>query len=246
MVRYIFSIYKISHCQVIIRHMAYFVEIKIVSTIDELSSALALRKQIFVDEQGLDYNAEFDGNDLSSTHFIACINKKTVGTMRIRYFKDFVKFERACVIPEYRKTNVSKLMGDAATKFCAAKGYEIMHSMCKGELLNRWAKDGARPIKDAVPSIQHGMVLIPIEQELPKTEEKISVKTSPEILNKKEGEWFEKQKIGGIYEVTTKTDKIKELVQKVQSIKKQKQDASQNESVSPDKMPSTKDNFQTR
>lgn len=205
--------------------MTDFVNIKIASTFDELSNALNLRENIFVKNQGLDYNAEFDGNDLSATHLLAYINQEAVGTMRIRYFKDFVKFERVCVLPKYRKTNVSELMMNEAGKFCAAKGYDTVHGVCEKELLPRWAKIGAVPIKGAPISFQHGLSLVPIEQKLPKASETINLKTSPEILNRKEGEWFDSSPIFGAFELRTKEQiaRFNKLSQKVKLIKTFKQ-----------------------
>lgn len=201
--------------------MTDMVEIKIASTTDEILNAFALREQIFVGDEGLDYHAEFDGNDFCATHLIARINQKTVGTMRIRYFKDFVKFERVCVVKEYRKTNVSKLMMDSAAKFCAAKGYSLVHGVCKKELLPRWAKINAFPIEGAPVSVQHGMTLIAIEQQLPPAKQTINIKSSPETLNTKEGDWFEDMPIFGTFELEAKAQpsRFDELTKKVKLLK---------------------------
>lgn len=218
---YIFSIYLKDKSQAIICLMTDFVDIKIVSSASEFSDAMKVREKVFVDELKIDPLLEFDGNDFTSTHILACANDLPVGTLRIRYFNGFVKFERAAVLPEFRKTNVSALMVDAATRFCAAKGYDVMHSVCKKELLHRWAKDGAKPIENAEEIIQNGQTLVPIEQKLPFVPKKINIRTSIDILNKKEGTWFENQPIGGRFELIKKekTSDIQKLQQKVQDIK---------------------------
>jgi len=170
--------------------MTDFVDIKIASTLKDLTNAFSLRKEIFVEKEGVPDYAEFDGNDLSATHVLAYVNEKPVGTIRIRYFKDFVKFERICVVPEYRKTNVAGLMVETASKFCALKGYDTAYWLCQKALIDRWSQIGAFPIKGCEPSAQHGMVLTAMGYKLPEANKRIDIMTSPEILNKKEGEWF--------------------------------------------------------
>ena len=206
--------------------MTDFVDIKVVSSASEFSDAMEVREKVFVDELKIDPLLEFDGNDFTSTHILAYADDLPVGTLRIRYFNGFVKFERAAVLPEFRKTNVSALMVDAATRFCAAKGYDVMHSVCKKELLHRWAKDGAKPIEGAEEIIQNGQTLIPIEQKLPVVQKKIDIRTSVDILNKKEGTWFEGEKICGRFELIKKEkpNNIQKLQQKVRHIKEERKE----------------------
>jgi predicted GNAT family N-acyltransferase len=166
------------------------VDIKIVTTDTEYAQAMDLRRQVFVCEQHIPEELEFDGNDHSSTHVMALSAGKPVGVMRIRYFNGFVKFERMCVLPAYRKTDVSEQIMRKAMKFSAQKGYDKVYGVCKKELLHRWQRDGFDTIAGVEPTIQNGMTLLPIIGPLPKTDEMISINTDPMILNKQEGEWF--------------------------------------------------------
>lgn len=201
--------------------MTEFVNIKIVSSQQELDDAFDVRRKVFVEEQKIHPSLEFDGNDFCATHIVAYVNEKPVGTMRIRYFSDFVKFERMSVLPELRKSNISDLIMKTATKFCAQKGYHTIHGVCKKELLSRWAKDGAFPIKGADPVIQNGMTLVPIEQKIPQTEKNVNLQTPLDILNKKEGQWFKEETIENTNELITKDrlNHIQNMKQKVKELK---------------------------
>lgn len=201
--------------------MTDFVHMKIVASLSDFSDAMEIRKKVFVDEQKLDSLKEFDGNDFGATHLLACVNKKPVGTMRIRYFNGFVKFERICVLPEFRKSNVSEVMMQTAAEFCALKGYQFVHGVCKKELLSRWAEVGAFPIKGAKEVTQNGMTLVPIEQRLPKTSKTISMTTPLDILNRKEGEWFENVDIMHSTELGKKQQvkHFEKITEKVRSLK---------------------------
>ncbi len=165
-------------------------EIKIVSSDTDYAQAMEVREHVFVEEQGIAKQKEFDGNDHCATHILALADGKPVGTMRIRYFNGFVKFERMCVLPAFRKTDISEQIMQKGMHFCAEKGYDKVYGVCKKELLPRWKRNGFEPIPNVSPTIQNGMTLVPVMCPLPQTEKSISLETSPEILNAKEGEWF--------------------------------------------------------
>jgi predicted GNAT family N-acyltransferase len=166
-------------------------EIKIVTTDEEYAQAMSVRHRVFVEEYGIPAKKEYDGNDHCSTHLLAVVDGNPVGTMRIRYFNGFVKFERMCVLPAYRKTDCSEQIMQKGMVFAAQKGYRTIYGVCKQELLPRWKKNGFEPIADAPSVEQNGMTLVPVQCPLPDVGQRICLQTSPEILNAKEGQWFE-------------------------------------------------------
>lgn len=168
-------------------------EIKIATSDKDYADAMRIRKVVFVQELGIPQEKEFDGNDHTSTHILALDGDKPVGTMRIRYFGNFVKFERMCVISAYRKSDASEQIMKEGMRFCAEKGYEKVYAVCKKELLNRWDKDGFKPIPNVDPIVQNGMTLISVYSDLPKVEKSLSMETPPGILNAREGEWFKEK-----------------------------------------------------
>lgn len=165
------------------------IELKIVATDEEYAQTMQVRRKVFVEEQKISPEKEFDGNDHSSTHVLALDGGEPVGTMRIRYFNGFVKFERMCVLPSYRKTDVSAQIMKKGMIFSAEKGYEKVYGVCKKELLSRWNREGFSIIEDAPLVEQNGMTLVPVYCPLPKVQNPITMKTPAEVLNAKEGEW---------------------------------------------------------
>jgi predicted GNAT family N-acyltransferase len=69
-----------------------------------------VRKEVFIIEQQVPINEEFDIHDCEAIQFIAYDNEKAIGAARIRLLPDKVKVERVCVLKEYRKYGVGKLM----------------------------------------------------------------------------------------------------------------------------------------
>lgn len=201
--------------------MSEAVDIRIVSNEKEYADAMYVRRTVFVDEQNIKPSLEFDGNDFSATHFVAYVSEYPVGAMRIRYFKDFVKFERACVVQKMRKGNIATLLMQKASEFAAQKGFKYAHAVCKKELLDRWAKEGFFPVEGAETIVQNGMTLVPIEKCLPQTDQTITIQTSPDILNAKEGEWFKKDTTDEVKELKRKEqlDHFENMKQKLQTLK---------------------------
>lgn len=185
--------------------------IVIVSNDEQYSGAMQVRRAVFVNECNIPEEKEFDGNDYSATHILALDDNKPIGTMRIRYFNNFVKMERMCVLKDYRKTDVSEQIMQKAMLFASQKGYENVYGVCKKELLNRWQKNGFEQIAGAPVVEQNGQTLIPICCKLNKPHNVITMTTSASILNAKEGEWFNNEK--------SAAERIKALTDKVKLIK---------------------------
>ncbi len=79
------------------------IAVSVITDMGALMEAMTIRSAVFVDEYGCLHDEEFDGNDFSATHIIAKIGNEPAGTMRLRYFADFVIPERLAVLPPYRK-----------------------------------------------------------------------------------------------------------------------------------------------
>lgn len=72
----------------------------------DLQKAFKIREEVFVIEQNVDREEEYDEFEDSSTHFLAFINDKPVGTARWREKGDKVKLERFAVLKSARGKGV--------------------------------------------------------------------------------------------------------------------------------------------
>lgn len=64
---------------------------------DELPQALALRVEVFVDEQGVPLDEEHDAHDATATHLLALDGERLVGCARLREVGGEAKAERVAV-----------------------------------------------------------------------------------------------------------------------------------------------------
>ena len=94
----------------------------------DLATALAIRREVFIDEQGVPEDLELDGRDDEATHFLARADGVPVGTARIRDYGDGVaKVERVAVREPYRGEGWGRRIMAAVEEHAGETGYERVH-----------------------------------------------------------------------------------------------------------------------
>lgn len=71
---------------------------------------ILVRKDVFIIEQNVPIEEEFDHHDSDAIQFVAYNNDKVIGAARFRVSNGKGKVERVCVIKNYRKSGVGKLI----------------------------------------------------------------------------------------------------------------------------------------
>lgn len=76
-----------------------------------------IRQEVFVEEQKVDREEEFDGYESSSLHYLGLLDGKAAGTARWRITEKGIKLERFAVLKSFRKNGVaaavlSKVLAD--------------------------------------------------------------------------------------------------------------------------------------
>lgn len=95
-------------------------------TIDtDLKMAFNIRKEVFVQEQGVPLEDEFDKfdtiNDLCQ-HILVYYQEQPVGTGRVRLVDNFGKLERICILEPYRKFGLGKVVIKALEEIAKEEG----------------------------------------------------------------------------------------------------------------------------
>jgi ElaA protein len=65
-------------------------------------SCLDLRRTVFIEEQNVPENEEVDGDDPGCDHILLTVSDMPVGTARLKYYNDFIKVQRVCVLKNFR------------------------------------------------------------------------------------------------------------------------------------------------
>jgi predicted GNAT family N-acyltransferase len=76
----------------------------------ERAQALAVRRRVFIEEQGVDAALEHDEHDGGCEHLIALVDDRIVGAARHRRTERGVKLERVAVLPEVRARGVGRAL----------------------------------------------------------------------------------------------------------------------------------------
>lgn len=80
---------------------------------DDLDSCYHLRRVVFIDEQAVPEDEEWDGLDATCTHFLALHEGRPVGTARMRVVDGKAKAERVAVLQDTRGLGAGRAVMEA-------------------------------------------------------------------------------------------------------------------------------------
>ena len=92
---------------------------------DDLKIAFHIRKEVFVKEQNVPLEDEFDEFDTLNglaEHILVYFNDQPVGTGRVRWVDSFGKLERICILEPYRKFGLGKVITRTLEEIAEEKG----------------------------------------------------------------------------------------------------------------------------
>ncbi len=82
---------------------------KLVTNDNELRSALEIRRQVFVQEQGVSEGLEYDGHDDEALHMVVSNDDTVIGTARVRFLTTGqAKIERIAILKPFRRRGIGR------------------------------------------------------------------------------------------------------------------------------------------
>lgn len=97
--------------------------IKTVATEEEKNLVFDIRKEVFVKEQGVSEEEEWDEHDQTAIHFIGYNEDQPVAASRLRFLDEYGKLERICVLKEARGKHFGKEIILKMEDIAKQKGY---------------------------------------------------------------------------------------------------------------------------
>jgi predicted GNAT family N-acyltransferase len=92
----------------------------------------AIRKKVFVDEQEVAPEEEFDEFESTSKHYLLFVNSIPVATARWRYIDDKIKCERFALLKEYRNMGYGSILLKHILNEISGKSDEVyLHAQLK-------------------------------------------------------------------------------------------------------------------
>jgi predicted GNAT family N-acyltransferase len=93
--------------------------------------AFSIRRKVFVDEQGVDPNLEYDKED-QAHHYLLLLAGKPIATARWRETEKGIKLERFAVLPEFRNRGFGEIILDEVLRDVRQLGKTVyLHSQSR-------------------------------------------------------------------------------------------------------------------
>jgi len=92
-------------------------------------NCLSIRKKVFIEEQGISSDLEYDDDTVSAEYLMIMSKGKPLGTCRWRITEKGIKMERFAVLVSYRKKGIGSLLITEALKSILPLGLKVyIHS----------------------------------------------------------------------------------------------------------------------
>ncbi|UCS93762.1 GNAT family N-acetyltransferase [Echinicola marina] len=116
------------------------IKVKKVQNKVDLEQVFKIREEVFVEEQKVDREEEYDEFEETSTHFLASLEGHAVGTARWRFTEKGVKLERFAVLKAARGKGIGQALVAAVLRDIQG------NSQAKDKLLYLHGQLGAVPL----------------------------------------------------------------------------------------------------
>ncbi|MFK9090298.1 GNAT family N-acetyltransferase [Bacillus salipaludis] len=130
---------------------------KRISIYEDLWTAFQIRKEVFVIEQGVPLEDEFNQFDKLNRlceHILVHYNDQPVGTGRIRFVEGVGKLERICILEPYRKFGLGKIIIQALEERGVSQVKLHGQSQAKGFYIKLGYRTSSNVfIEDGIPHI---------------------------------------------------------------------------------------------
>ncbi|MEL6609538.1 MAG: GNAT family N-acetyltransferase [Pseudomonadota bacterium] len=93
-----------------------------VAVTQDIAACQALRRTVFIEEQGVSVDEEVDGKDAEAIHLLARDGARAIGTARILSYGTTAKIGRVCVLPDQRGSGTGVALIEGCHEAARAAG----------------------------------------------------------------------------------------------------------------------------
>ena len=130
-------------------------------TEEQLQSAFKIREEVFVKEQGVPKDDEYDKYDTlqeNCVHMLLIVKNQPVGTARVREVDGTGKLERICILPHMRNLGLGKEIVTYLEKIAIDMGLTDfkLHAQTQAQVFYGklgYKKDSEVFIEDGIPHV---------------------------------------------------------------------------------------------
>ncbi|HEV3111282.1 MAG TPA: GNAT family N-acetyltransferase [Candidatus Binataceae bacterium] len=122
------------------------VEIVPVRNADQMALAYAIRRRVFIEEQGIDENLERDDDDLRAIHVLAVRGAQAVGCGRMVTSEAGAKIGRMAVLPKCRGRGIGRMVLDYLVSAARQHGVKLAYLHAQVPVEGFYLKRGFHPV----------------------------------------------------------------------------------------------------
>jgi predicted GNAT family N-acyltransferase len=132
-------------------------KVEIVKWIDEHESLKMIRQKVFIEEQNVTSQLEWDGMDEEAIHFLAFKNEKAIGCARAFVIENYMQLGRMAVLKAYRGEGVGTALIEKAITTAKLNQLSAIHISAQCQAINFYKKFGFEVTSDIYldAEIQH-------------------------------------------------------------------------------------------
>ncbi len=141
-------------------------QIEIAPFADHAAAIQAVRRQVFLLEQGIPPELEIDGLDATAQHLLAYLGDQPVGTTRIRLLEAgaIAKIERVAVLAPYRRQGIGRALVAAVLSYLQQLG--VLTALLHAQLSTQGFYEDLGFIPQGEPFMEAGIAHIKMCQRL--------------------------------------------------------------------------------
>ncbi|PEB52867.1 GNAT family N-acetyltransferase [Bacillus pseudomycoides] len=121
---------------------------QIVQTDQQLRDAFSVRKQVFVEEQHVSAEEEYDQFEEIAKHIVIYDDNIPVGAGRLRTVDGIGKVERICVLASHRKKGIGKIIMDTLEAYAQEKSMPKLKLHAQTQAESFYKKLGYQTVSD--------------------------------------------------------------------------------------------------
>lgn len=123
-------------------------QVKVVTTKDELEQAFQVRKKVFVEEQHVPLEEEIDQYEKEAVHFLLLHKGNPIGAGRFRIVEGKGKIERICVLAEARGLGAGKTLMEGIEEYARSQNISTLKLNAQTHAIPFYKKLGYKVVSE--------------------------------------------------------------------------------------------------
>ena len=117
-------------------------KVEIVKWIDAHESLYMIREKVFIEEQKVTSQLEWDGMDEEAIHFLAFKNEKAIGCARAFVIENYMQLGRMAVLKEYRGEGIGTALLEKAMTTAKLNELSVIYISAQCQAIDFYKKFG--------------------------------------------------------------------------------------------------------